>query len=201
MTFPANNIKVIVAASHFLTRLGIKTLLSVIGIQSDYSEVDSLEEIESAVHPGMRSFLVIEQNMIGSPGPLLLEQLVGKCPLCKIMVIGDMVLKNCPCSQFVSNNDNQQQILEKFQDFFFDQENRKQKSTSQNMLSERETEVLKEVARGLSNKEIADKLYISTNTVITHRKNITEKLGVKTVSALTVYALINNLIAPEDAIK
>jgi regulator of cell morphogenesis and NO signaling len=61
-------------------------------------------------------------------------------------------------------------------------------------LSDRDKEILVCVAQGLQNKEIAEKCNISVNTVITHRKNITRKTGIKTVSGLTVYALLNNLI-------
>lgn len=61
-------------------------------------------------------------------------------------------------------------------------------------LTQRETEVLKLVARGNSNKEIAESLSISLHTVISHRKNICRKLEIKTISGLTLYALINNLI-------
>ena len=61
-------------------------------------------------------------------------------------------------------------------------------------LSAREKEILVSVARGKLNKEIADEHNISINTVITHRKNITRKIGIKTVAGLTVYALLNNLI-------
>lgn len=61
-------------------------------------------------------------------------------------------------------------------------------------LSEREKEILVSVAQGLLNKEIADRHNISINTVITHRKNITRKTGIKTVAGLTVYAILNNLI-------
>lgn len=61
-------------------------------------------------------------------------------------------------------------------------------------LSEREIEILTAVARGLTNKEIADLHNISIHTVISHRKNITRKTGIKTVSGLTVYAFLNNLI-------
>ncbi|MGC8823864.1 MAG: response regulator transcription factor [Bacteroidales bacterium] len=63
-----------------------------------------------------------------------------------------------------------------------------------NTLSDRETEVLLHLASGRSNKEIADILNISVNTVITHRKNITQKTGIKTVSGLTIYALSQGLI-------
>ena len=61
-------------------------------------------------------------------------------------------------------------------------------------LSAREKEILVCVARGMLNKEIADACNLSIHTVITHRKNITRKTGIKTVAGLTVYALLNNLI-------
>ena len=61
-------------------------------------------------------------------------------------------------------------------------------------LSAREKEILVSVAQGLLNKEIADKHHISINTVITHRKNITRKTGIKTVAGLTAYAILNNLV-------
>lgn len=61
-------------------------------------------------------------------------------------------------------------------------------------LSAREKEILVCVAKGMLNKEIADYCNLSIHTVITHRKNITRKTGIKTVAGLTVYALLNNLI-------
>lgn len=61
-------------------------------------------------------------------------------------------------------------------------------------LSSREKEILICVAKGMINKEIADILNISVHTVISHRRNITRKTGIKTVAGLTVYALLNNLI-------
>lgn len=64
-------------------------------------------------------------------------------------------------------------------------------------LSGREIEVLILVCKGFINKEIADKLNISLTTVITHRKNITEKLGIKSVSGLTIYAVMNGYIEPD----
>lgn len=60
-------------------------------------------------------------------------------------------------------------------------------------LSAREKEVLRLLVAGKINKEIADKLCISINTVITHRKNITAKTGIKSVSGLSIYALMNGI--------
>ena len=61
-------------------------------------------------------------------------------------------------------------------------------------LSEREKDVLIQVVRGLSNKEIADVLCISMHTVISHRKNITRKLNIHSTAGLTVYAIVNHLV-------
>ena len=67
-------------------------------------------------------------------------------------------------------------------------------NTNEIELSEREKEMLVSVAQGLTNKEIAEKYNISIHTVISHRKNISRKIGIRTVSGLTMYALLNNLL-------
>ena len=63
-------------------------------------------------------------------------------------------------------------------------------------ISEREMEIIKLVAEGYSNKEVADKLYLSTHTVTTHRKNIMNKLGVNNTAGLVLFAVRENLISP-----
>lgn len=63
-----------------------------------------------------------------------------------------------------------------------------------NGLSAREVEVLVLIVRGLINKEIAERLNISLTTVISHRKNIMEKLNIRSVSGLTIYAVMNGYI-------
>lgn len=61
-------------------------------------------------------------------------------------------------------------------------------------LTKRETAVLVLVAKGMMNKEIAEALNVSVHTVITHRKNIMHKTGIKSVAGLTIYAMLHNLI-------
>lgn len=85
------------------------------------------------------------------------------------------------------------EIIEQLQSFF--------KSACQRLsdeyhvnLTPREIEVLQLIAQGFINKEIADRLNISFNTVLTHRKNITAKLGIKTVSGLSFYAMMNGYV-------
>ncbi len=63
-----------------------------------------------------------------------------------------------------------------------------------NELSNREKDIIVEVAKGLTNKQIADKLFLSVHTVMTHRKNIANKLQIHSPSGLTIYAILNNLV-------
>ncbi|KGF41684.1 LuxR family transcriptional regulator [Prevotella bivia DNF00320] len=87
------------------------------------------------------------------------------------------------------------------------EENIKQKDVSANIscminkrpdrgdtLSDREKDVIVALVQGMSNKEIAEHLCISTNTVITHRRNIAKKLKIHSPAGLTIYAIVNNLV-------
>ena len=65
-------------------------------------------------------------------------------------------------------------------------------------LSEREREIVHQVVCGLSNKEIAARLFISLNTVLTHRKNIARKLNIHSVAGLTIYAIVNGIVKIDE---
>ena len=97
-------------------------------------------------------------------------------------------------------NDSKQKVVTKIFNLFSD--NKLTQDKPENIeLSNRETDVLVALVKGLTNKEISDKLYISVHTVITHRKNIVRKTGIKSVSGLTVYALLNNLVDETEIYK
>jgi len=68
------------------------------------------------------------------------------------------------------------------------------KVLQQKILSDREIEVMSLIVQGYINKEIADRLNIGLATVVTHRKNIMDKLGLKSVSALTIYAVMHGYV-------
>ena len=67
-----------------------------------------------------------------------------------------------------------------------------------NELSARERDILTAVAKGMTNKEIADEFNISIYTVISHRRNISQKLGINSIPGLTVYAIMNKLVDMSD---
>ena len=97
-------------------------------------------------------------------------------------------------------NDSKQKVVTKIFNLLSDNKLTQDKPESIE-LSNRETDVLVALVKGLTNKEISDKLYISVHTVITHRKNIVRKTGIKSVSGLTVYALLNNLVDEAEIYK
>lgn len=68
----------------------------------------------------------------------------------------------------------------------------------QQTLSAREREVVACIVRGMTNREIASELFLSTHTVITHRRNIAKKLQIHSASALTVYAIVHKLVTLEE---
>ena len=78
------------------------------------------------------------------------------------------------------------------------QKGKVEESTNSETLSEREKEVVRMVVRGLSNKEIAEKMFISANTVMTHRRNIARKTQIHSPAGLTIYAIVNGLINLEE---
>ena len=69
-----------------------------------------------------------------------------------------------------------------------------EEDSDQNSLSQREKEIIGCVVRGMTNKEIAEQLFISVHTVITHRRNITRKLQIHSAAGLTIYAIVNKLV-------
>lgn len=93
-------------------------------------------------------------------------------------------------SSVISLYDSKARILKTLRDVSIERNDTRQSDE----LSLREKEILSAVAKGMTNKEIADAFNISINTVMTHRRNISSKLGINTISGLTVYAVINKLI-------
>ena len=69
---------------------------------------------------------------------------------------------------------------------------------NQDALSQREKEIVICVVKGMTNKEIAEKLFLSIHTVITHRRNISKKLQIHSAAGLTIYAILNKLVTLND---
>ena len=96
-------------------------------------------------------------------------------------------------TKILQSNLSQEEIVEKLRTLFQEAGRESMHSLNEKELSTREKDVLRLIVKGQINKEIADNLCISLNTVLTHRKNITSKLGIKTTPGLTFYAIANGI--------
>lgn len=153
-----------------------------------YSDFVSLHQSED--HCSSQSIIFVEDAIANSEE--YLEFLDQSSELKSFSIVNcnaEKIPSNSQYSLFLYNSPDE--IYERIKHLFKQQEIVEDESEG---LSNREIDVLKLVALGYANKEIAEKLFISIHTVMSHRKNMTEKLGIKSISGLTVYAIINNYI-------
>lgn len=189
-------IEVVVASGDVLYRLGIKTILSVVGLDVQLIETDEMSTLVQLLQNDENKLFIISQDVVKEQELLFKKVIDTASSQKRILFLGQAFDTAAEHITFISAVKEQKELAEHFQNFFI--ESGSADAQDEHVLSEREIEVLRHVALGLANKEIADRLFISTNTVITHRKNITEKLGIKTIPGLTVYAIMNKFIEPEE---
>lgn len=143
--------------------------------------------------------IFIDNESLSKPQDLSLAYIREKNPEARIILI-DTQNNAGALSKYIFDTivlaDSEESIIAKIK-MAFTFENELQ-AIQDEIISEREKEIVRLVALGKTNKEISDTLFISPHTVITHRKNITSKLGIKTIAGLTVYAILNDLIKPEE---
>ena len=159
------------------------------------SVLDSAESLQEKIVVHNPDLLIINPLIIGYNNINLFRQFTQNNPniLCVALIttyIDRVFLKNF--KDTIELTDSKQKVVNKIINLLNNNEETTQNDTVE--LSNRETEVLVRVAKGMTNKDISEVLNISVHTVITHRKNIVKKTGIKSVSGLTVYALLNNLI-------
>ena len=195
---PDKKTQTVIASEQYLVRLGVKSLLNVIGVESDLHEADSFEELERLIKtvPDL-NYLILSEEILPKLKQDCLRDIKLSCRFCKAIIIGQQKIPTCVFENFILHSYDRKRVVEKLQCFFQEPDGSEEIDDSC-ALSDREIDVLKAVALGYANKEIANQLFISINTVITHRKNITRKLGIKTISGLTVYALMNHIIKAEE---
>ena len=164
------------------------------------ARIDSPEHLSERILSTDANVLVINPALLGYQNKEFLSDLVKEHPNLITVALLTSCLDHSSLTPYVGVieiNDSKQKILNKFAEWGADPNLKKNEDVE---LSKRETDVLVAVAKGMMNKEIADQMNISIHTVISHRKNITRKTGIKSVSGLTVYALLNNLIDEKDLI-
>lgn len=193
-------IKVIIATESYVANQGFHLIFNKLRQSHVVDKVSSVNELISLIQREPADLILLSTNFIqGITLNDLFKHFNDNRPqLIAYFTNENSILENQNLfTESLHFNDSKESVLKKLNDLM-DQmlgENTENESSD---LSKREKDILKEVALGLTNNEIANNLFISAHTVITHRKKITKKLGIKSVSGLTVYAIINELVEMED---
>ena len=157
------------------------------------ARIESPEHLNEKITASDANIVIINPLLLGYQNKEFINQLGKEHPQLIIIALATAYLDHSvltPYSGVIEINDTRSKIISKMNEFAQSETTKKDDVE----LSKREIDVLVAVAKGMMNKEIADLMNISIHTVISHRKNITRKTGIKSVSGLTVYALLNNLI-------
>ncbi|MCK7528800.1 MAG: response regulator transcription factor [Ignavibacteriales bacterium] len=179
---------------------GITAILEKNSVFSEILCEQSFKELVSLIKKNDTDLLIVNTHLLEKDQLKNLQNNISKNSI-KIIVLNSN--QNHPDQEDLQYNEiitfceNEDQIIKKITSCIGGEKQKKQKHAK--IISSREESILREIALGLSNKEIAEKLFISQHTVITHRKNITRKLGIKSVSGLTIYAILNKLISLNEA--
>jgi DNA-binding CsgD family transcriptional regulator len=196
-------INVIIADLSQLSRLGLISLLNRMKYPFHIREIATPDKLTTLSSKDQVGIFVISSAFLRKSSPSLLHSLQLRHDSMVRILISDAEPgseKNFRFSEIIDPSDHEKNIIRKLEKQLSLIYRQKEGPDSPEGISDREKEVLRLVALGLTNKEIGEKLFISSHTVITHRKNISAKLGIKTIAGLTVYALINHLILSEEKI-
>lgn len=168
-----------------------------VSVVSQLESIDRLEEKLASYNP---EILIINPLLVSFDANEAFQKLLREFPnVVPVALVSSFIDKNIlrQFKEVIEMTDSKQKVVLKIFNLLNDN-NLSQEKTENVELSNREIDVLVALAKGLTNKEISDQLFISVHTVITHRKNIVRKTGIKSVSGLTVYALLNNLVDESD---
>lgn len=194
-------LKAAIADPSVIIRNGLETTLKRLsGLKIQVIEITGPEYLYDSLKIHHPDILIINPCMLGCYTLPHMKDACNcnrlKCIALLYSVADNTILKQY--DEILSIFDNEEQIthkLERLSELF--QENT-ESTEDQQTLSSREKEIVVGVVKGLTNKEIAEKLYLSAHTVITHRRNIAKKLQIHSASGLTIYAIVNKLVELDD---
>ena len=192
--------KILIAETSPIINSGLSSFLNDMNQIAVASIVDNIDDLQDKIIMHNPDVLIINPMMLGCMLNTFVKQMTQNHPnINRVALVTSYVDKNIlkNFKEVVELNDNKQKVINKMLNL----QNNNDETSAQNEsvdLSNREVDVLVCVAKGMTNKDISDMLNISVHTVITHRKNIVKKTGIKSVSGLTVYALLNNLVEESE---
>lgn len=196
----ADRITVVLVEASYLIQAGIEQLFQELPQLMLVNTFDGSEKkLLGKIQNEKPDVVIINPLILGDEFVSLINRL-NTNDSCLVGLINSKTPANLrsPFKYCLNINDDKYELLEILKNITGNRVNEYDNKKVISELSEREITLLKQVVFGLTNQEIADKLFLSIHTVTTHRKNITRKLGIKTVSGLTVYALMNKIVDLKD---
>jgi DNA-binding CsgD family transcriptional regulator len=190
-----NDVQIHIAVNSYLLRCSLGALImEEFGNVSMFDKITTPQQLENILLNNTGIFLIENELLHLLPHSYALPDLID-------LIAIDSQNSNTNLNGWIKDsitlNDSKTEIVRKIDALLHPKQ---EEENSDNTLSEREKEVIRLVAKGYTNKEIADILNLSIHTIISHRKNITGKLGIKTISGLSIYALLNGIIQPNEAV-
>lgn len=197
----STHLKIAIAEPSFIIRCGLETILKRLpGFHIQLIEIVTVESLVESLRMHQPDLLIVNPSL---PGPLLsghLKEETG-CAHLKLIALLYSVADGNQLRSYdeqISIYDSSDEIKHKLERLNAEEEPEELGDDEQQSLSSREKEIVVCVVKGMTNREIADKLFLSTHTVITHRRNIARKLQIHSASGLTVYAIVNKLVELSD---
>ncbi|MDR1793395.1 MAG: response regulator transcription factor [Bacteroidales bacterium] len=195
--------KIIIAEHSPMIAEGLKTFLDASYEFDVVAIADCMERVQERLLKHKSCLLIINPNFFEYNKRLMLKSIFQEYPDVIFVALLTTYVEQSVLRQYhgvIEIADNRQRAESKLRDIIQNTQPTSESKENSCELSDREIDVLIAVAKGLLNREIAKNLNISVHTVISHRKNITRKTGIKSVSGLTIYALLNNLIDSSEVI-
>ena len=193
--------RVIICETSEIITAGLYDIIKDIAGFDVVMRLDSPENLSEKLLVSDANILIINPSLLGFNSQSLISQWTKENPQLICIALETNYMDESALKHFdgvIGINDNKLKIINKLNQIA---QSEKGERSDDVELSKREIDVLVAVAKGMMNKEIADQMNLSIHTVISHRKNITRKTGIKSVSGLTVYALLNNLIDENEVYK
>lgn len=215
-----NKKRIVIAEDHTILRAGLRAMLSFQNDLEVVGEAGDGREAVRVVDKHVPDLLLIDLSMPKLNGIEAIKEIRGRHPQIKIIVLtvhkseeyivasldagaNAYILKDASQNElflaieyvmsgkvFLSPS-----ISGKIVDFYLEHKNNNKINSLKDVLTSREKEILKLIAEGFKNKDIADHLCISSKTVEKHRSNVMQKLDLRNTAALTTYAIENRIVS------
>ncbi len=192
-----NHVHIVIVEPSVVIRRGLVTLLrEAINLKGDILELSEISSVTTTPYRYTPDIIIASPSLLQQFSPSTLRSNIGNDALKLVALQSSFIDRNLlrDFDEAITIYDSAETIIDKITTIA----KRESDTTTKIELSQREKEVIICVVKGMTNKQIADSLHLSTHTVIAHRRNAASKLQIHSPAGLTIYAIVNNLVVLSD---